>query len=396
MIKADSHFGESLNVLFLVDRWVSGGVKKHIGDLCQGFSAKGVNCIIVGWLPKGEPPPEGIEFHFIPIYDDQGNKSIPGFFKSVVYVRKLLKNRTINILHLHSRYLTPIVAASAKGLNCPTVYTAHNIFQDLRFLPWYPRNVICLNEVGKQAFLKNRCLPRNLKIGVVPNGIDVPTCSINQSLAKKPGVLEPQATDRPFSVTTRVGKRDSFLFMGRLEKWKGVDLILRALAEVKDHDITIEIAGSGPEEQALHCLTQELGLGNRVRFLGWVENPNHLLDKATTLIVPSTGLEGFGYVVLEAFAREKPVIASDLGVFDETVIEGVTGLRFKSSNYFSLAKVLLQAKESPGELIDMGRNGFNLLTEKYTLDQMIEDTLKVYMASLGARDLPSTEHTESR
>ncbi|MFC1695063.1 glycosyltransferase family 4 protein [Pseudomonadota bacterium] len=395
MTKADSHFGESLNVLFLVDRWVAGGVKKHLEDLCHGFNAKGVNCIIVGWLPQGEPPPEGNEFHFIPIYDDQGNRSILGFFKSVVLVRKLLKDRTIDILHLHSRYLTPIVATSAMGMNRPTVFTAHNVFNDLRYLPWYPRNVICLNEEGKQAFLKNKCLPRNLKIGVVPNGIDVTTSSIDQSSAKKSGNLEPQATGYPFPTKTGAGKRDSFLFLGRLVKWKGADLILRALAEVEDHDMKIEIAGSGPEEQALHRLTQELGLGNRVRFLGWVENPDHLLDEAAALIVPSTGFEGFGYVVLEAFARGKPVIASDLCVFDETVIEGVTGLRFKSGNYFSLAKALLQAKESPGELSDMGKKGFNLLTEKYTLNQMIEDTLKVYKAALGVRDLPSTEHIES-
>jgi glycosyltransferase involved in cell wall biosynthesis len=396
MTKADSHFSDSLNVLFLVNRWVSGGIKKHLEDLCHGFSAKGINCIIVSWLPQGESPPEGIEFHNIPIYDDQGNNSIPGFFKSVVFIRKLLKSRTIDILHLHSRYLTPIVAASTTGRNRPTVFTSHNIFQDLRLLPWYPRNVICLNEIGKQSFLKNRCLPRNLEIKVVPNGINVPTDSINQTSAKKPDNFEPKATDHPLSAKAIAGKRESFLFMGRLEKWKGADLILRALAEFEEQDIEIEIAGSGPEEEALHRLTQELGLGNRVRFLGWVENPNQLLDKVSALIVPSTELEGFGYVVLEAFARRKPVIASDLPVFDETVIQGVTGLRFQSSNHSSLARVLLQAKKNPSELEDMGKNGFDLLTEKFTLDQMIEDTLNVYKASLGARALPIPEQTESR
>jgi glycosyltransferase involved in cell wall biosynthesis len=90
-------------------------------------------------------------------------------------------------------------------------------------------------------------------------------------------------------------------------------------------------------------------------------------------------------VILEAFARKCPVIASDIDAFDETVIEGKTGFRFKNASSESLAASLRRAMDEAGLLQEMGKNGYALLVERFTLDKMIDSTLQVYRSAINDR-----------
>ncbi len=118
----------------------------------------------------------------------------------------------------------------------------------------------------------------------------------------------------------------TFAYLGRLKRYKGVDTVIRAFARVSDPRAVLEIAGSGDHRAALEQLVQSLGLGARVRFLGFIDEDakRALLRRAWALALASPK-EGWGLTNLEAAACGTPVIASDSPGIRESVRHGETG-----------------------------------------------------------------------
>ena len=124
----------------------------------------------------------------------------------------------------------------------------------------------------------------------------------------------------------------TFLFCGRLQPEKGVPLLLRAFARLHRDmpSARLRIVGRGPDGPAIASLISELALGGAVSMSGWLE-PAALeaqLRDAWALVAPSLWAEPLGFVAIEAIVRDVPVIASELGGFDETIERGTSGLLF--------------------------------------------------------------------
>ncbi|MFV0277825.1 MAG: glycosyltransferase, partial [Parahaliea sp.] len=97
------------------------------------------------------------------------------------------------------------------------------------------------------------------------------------------------------------------LTAGRCHRNKAFDILLEAMAQVPD--AWLWVAGDGPERAALERLAQELGLGERVRFLGWRDDVDALMRSADLFVCPSRH-EGLGSIVLEAWYHGCPIIAT--------------------------------------------------------------------------------------
>lgn len=133
---------------------------------------------------------------------------------------------------------------------------------------------------------------------------------------------EPQVTscykefDRPY-----------FLYVGRLERLKGVHVLLDVFRDYRDADLVV--VGEGTEGEELR--RQATGLDN-VRFVGRL-HPSQigsLYEHAVALLVPSIGYEVFGIVALEAFARKTPAIAHDLGALTEVIEDSGGGVLYRT------------------------------------------------------------------
>lgn len=148
-----------------------------------------------------------------------------------------------------------------------------------------------------------------------------------------------QAPRRPL----RVG------YAGRLEAYKGVHVLLRAVAVTPDS--VLEIAGDGPQRGELEALSRDLGIADRVRFLGHLgaDLPAFYRDQ-DVLVVPSLPtpgwLEQFGRVVVEAMASGAVVIASRSGALPDVV--GDAGILVEPDNPAQIAAALARVAE-PGE-----------------------------------------------
>jgi rhamnosyl/mannosyltransferase len=170
------------------------------------------------------------------------------------------------------------------------------------------------------------------------------------------------------------------LFIGRLVKFKGVDVLLRALERVPD--VRLDIVGSGPEGPRLRTLAQALAITDRVRWYGEYPDedlPRRMAD-ADFLVLPSvTTEEMFGLVVLEAMAAGRPVITTAVpSAVREVNVPGVTGLEVPIRDVGALANALAVLAGDPARRQQMGDAGRARVAEHFTRGLMARRHVELY------------------
>jgi glycosyltransferase involved in cell wall biosynthesis len=151
-----------------------------------------------------------------------------------------------------------------------------------------------------------------------------------------------------------------FVYLGRLKRYKGVELVIRALAQAHRErpDLELDIAGTGDDRARLERLATELQLGDRVRFLGYVDEATklRLLRGATANVFPSPK-EGWGITVMEAAACATPSLASDSPGLRDSVRDGHTGLLIPHGDVPGLARAMLRLAGDPSLVERLGAAG---------------------------------------
>jgi glycosyltransferase involved in cell wall biosynthesis len=152
----------------------------------------------------------------------------------------------------------------------------------------------------------------------------------------------------------------TFLYVGRLKHYKGVDTAIRALARVRNAGVEarLDIAGQGDDRSRLERLADGLGLGDAVRFLGYVteEEKRTLLRRAWATVFPSPK-EGWGITNAEAAACGTPAVAADSPGLRESVRHDETGLLVPFGDVEALAAALRRLAADPGLVARLGAGG---------------------------------------
>jgi len=195
--------------------------------------------------------------------------------------------------------------------------------------------------------------------------------------------LEAREGSEPFA-----GSEPRLLCVGRLIPIKGHLVLLRALADVRSRglDVTLDVAGRGPLAPALASYARELGVGEAVRFLGFVSPVERALEGAAIVVVPSLG-EGFGMVALEAMERSRPVVASAVGGLPEIVADGETGLVVPAGEADALADAIATLAGDLPRAAAMGRAGRERVVSTFTPERCVERTEELYVGALDGRHL---------
>jgi len=148
--------------------------------------------------------------------------------------------------------------------------------------------------------------------------------------------------DRTFKRFTNIKKDKSLVFAGRLVSDKGVDVLLHAMAELRDEGVhpDLTIIGDGPELGTLKALSEQLKLQDKVSFIGVLRGQvlANELNKHSIMVVPSRWREPFGITALEGIACGCCVVASSQGGLPEAV--GPCGLTFNNGDSRQLADCL--------------------------------------------------------
>jgi glycosyltransferase involved in cell wall biosynthesis len=167
----------------------------------------------------------------------------------------------------------------------------------------------------------------SFEIPIIPNGIDLDS----------------------YKTAGRDWMFPRLLSAGRIVHQKGLDLAMLALEGLRELDWEWQIAGDGPQLHSLQSLAKELGIGDRVRFLGWQSREELMkcYQQSNIFLFPSRH-EGMPNALLEAMASGLPVVASCIAGSEELVIDGETGYLVPSEDIealqTSLKKLLIDSK----------------------------------------------------
>ena len=179
-------------------------------------------------------------------------------------------------------------------------------------------------------------------------------------------------------------KQDALLFVGRITKQKGVDLLLETLAKLPAN-VTLDVVGDGPERPALENLAGALGLTSRVRWHG-TRTQEALVDfyrSASALVVPSAD-EGLGLVAVEAMLCETPVVAFDSGGLPDVVQHDRTGFLVTERSSDTLAAAIGELLSRPDRGHALGAAGRLHALATFAPESVARRYIDIYRAAIAS------------
>ena len=213
------------------------------------------------------------------------------------------------------------------------------------------------------------------KIGVLPNGIDFQRLDnyTEEERTRVRGELKLNAADI------------HLICVGQISPLKGVDVLLRAFARVRQELPPFRLFFVGdpvlakfePFAEEMRSFVRREGLAECVSFLGWRADAPLVTSLMDVLIHPSL-TEGFPKAVLEALAQGVPVIASDVGGTADVVVTGRTGILVPARDEGSLAEALVRTCANAAERAEWGRNGRMLVRSQYAIENNVQGLEAIY------------------
>jgi glycosyltransferase involved in cell wall biosynthesis len=290
----------------------------------------------------------------------------------------------INIIHVRSRAPAWSCYFTSKLLGVPLISTFHGTYNFNSSLKKFYNSVMLR---GNSVIAGSRFIYEHIKnnynyskaIFLIPRGID-----INYFNPKNSNIEEFN------SVRTRWGiPSNDFLILlpGRLTFWKGQFLFLNTLLFLKQENLLNNISaiilgddqGRTEYREYLLDFIREHRLEANVKIVSHESFMPSAYNACNLVLSASIEPEAFGRVAVEAQAMEKPILASNIGGSNETIIDGQTGWLFKSDDEKDLARMIIEvSKKDKSFLKDLGAKGRANVINNYTVDQMCSKTLEIY------------------
>lgn len=314
--------------------------------------------------------------------------------------REMLAQFKPDVVHVHNTFplISPAIYWEAAKLRIPVVQTLHNfrllcpqamllrnhqVCEDcMGSLPW--RGVVhgCYRNSRLQTAVLTTMLGTHRLLGTWQNKITRyialnAFCRdkfIQGGLPADKISIKPNFVDFPQPLDVA---RKGFLYVGRLSKEKGIEVLAQAMQT--SPDLCLQVAGTGEESSVIQSIAG-------VEMLGALpqEAIRQAMGRAVALVIPSIWYENFPRTLVESFASGLPVIASRIGALAELVQEGVTGLLFEAGNATDLAAKLAWAQAHPAEMASMGQRARTLYEAEFTPEKNYQQLIQIYQAAIAA------------
>jgi phosphatidyl-myo-inositol alpha-mannosyltransferase len=354
-----------------------GGVQECVHALQEGLKRRGHDVIIITPTPRDcpdETPPDVLFLGGSTDVKSFHTTAQVSFTANTEAVEQALDEHKFDILHFHEPWVPMMSRQLLSRSTSLNMATFHAKLPDTvmsrtieKVVTPYTRSVLkYLDELtavsdAAAAYVKELT---DEPIDIVPNGIDLKKY---QSVARK----------------SSPGKK-TVLFIGRLEKRKGVKYLLKAyqLLEERLPEVRLVIAGDGPDRQKLEQQAAQLGL-NHVEFAGYVseERKLKLLSEADLFCSPALYGESFGIVLLEAMACGLPLVAGDNPGYS-AVMQGRGRLSLVNPKYSDEFARRLETFLVDEELRDIWLQWARQHVIQYDYDNVIDQYEKLYQQLL--------------
>jgi glycogen(starch) synthase len=311
---------------------------------------------------------DGIPVYRLPFYTAMASGDLKQLIRLRQQVAGLKRNFAPDLIHIHN--FGPSILfhhETADARSAPMLFTVQLeispykkagpdtlLEQTLRAADW----VNCVSS-ETLAQVRQRVPQTSPRSSVVFNALHVP------SLLPRALPLEPPR----------------LLCLGRLQRQKGFDLALSALAEIIDRfpSARLIIAGDGPERGSLERQVADLHLTGAVDFVGWV-SPDEvpaLIDSAMMVIIPSR-YEGLPLIGLEAALMARPIVASRISGLSEIVLHEKTGFLVEPEGTAGLVEAIVFLLTHPRQAAQMGQAGRCRTQELFSWEQCVDDYNALY------------------
>lgn len=327
---------------------VPGGVQAHVLDLAASLRAGGDEVTVIA-------PGERSRGHRIAVGGSVGvsfNDSVAPLALNPMAARRTaaaIRDLRPDVVHVHEPAVPFVSLAATLSADAPVVGTFHAWSERDRAYriarPLARRLVsrlaarIAVSEAAARYHAGALGLPEG-SFRIIPNAVDVERF---RSARPIPGDAPP-----------------TLLFVGRLEKRKGLEQLIRAYVMLKTErpDVRLLVVGEGPERDRCQALLPAR-LRSDVNFLGRVDHEDlpRFFRSADLYVSPALGGESFGIVLIEAMAAGTPVVASDIPGYRSVLKDGVHGLLVPPGDPKSLAGAIGELLGNESRRVSMGRDG---------------------------------------
>ena len=373
-------------ILQIVPRLDAGGAERTTIDIARALTASGYRALVAS--EGGSLERELIEAGGELIRARMASKRPHDILINAGRIAKIIRTRNVSLVHARSRApaWSALIAARRTGVAFVTTY--HGIYNARGPLKRWYNSVMARGDavIANSAWTARHILatypfqPKNLTI--IPRGLDL-------------GYFDPARVgpERVAAIRGSWRAKDGervILLPGRLTRWKGQLVFVRALARMRrgarlPAGVRAVIAGAAQgRDNYLHEVIDaiaENGLEDIVAVSEHVTDMAAAYLAADIVVSASTDPEAFGRVPAEAAAMGRAVIATDHGGARETVRPGESGLLIKPNSATALSEALSNLlARSPEELAAMGAKGRAHIEANFTVERMCADTLDLYRA----------------
>ena len=383
---------------------IVGGAERQAELLAHALVKKGINITIVtGWWKLGTPRKEIVDgmnivrnCSYLRLFG-AGQNLIVRILGGISYVISLAiflvkHSREYDILHVHQvLYPAFISAFVGKGLLKKPILAkmgCSGLTSDIKSIRRFPLGDLQLKYLMK----KMDCI-----VTVNHQGISE-FCSLGYPLTRIEHI--PNGVGSPRDGKTNYDNVRSVITTVRLDHQKGIDILLRAWIQVGEleKDVRLLIIGKGPHELELRKLSQTLGFGYSVRFMGEVNQVEEYLKKSDIFVLASRA-EGMSNALLEAMSHGLTCIATNISGNAELMGTGngheisrgdftivPNGLLVEPEDVEGLAKAILFLIQNQKVRKDLGEKGRKHVQQNYSIDLIAEKYIRLYRHLLQERN----------
>ncbi|MEA3272176.1 MAG: glycosyltransferase family 4 protein [Patescibacteria group bacterium] len=368
-------------ILYIVTQSEFGGAQRYVFDLVNNFKndfeiivASENNPLSGNLLSRcSEIGIETHRFKFLAREINLGND-----FKAMLEISDYIKQEKPDIVHLNSAKAGVLgtLAAQFLGKEKPKIiYTVHGwaFLEPIskikrliylwaeKFTGRFRDALIVLSEKEKSITLEKR-LSHPSKISVIPHGIDYSTVSF---------YIKEKARN------TLNLKPDNFVVgtVANLYPTKGLEYLIEA-AKTLDNVVFVVI-GEGQERKKLESLIKSYNLENRFFLVGAIPEAYKLFWAFDIFVLPSVK-EGMPYVILEAMAAGRPIVATQVGAIPKMLQNGISGTLIQPQNPIAIKNAILELLQNPSKRNTLGFQAQKRLIENYSTRKMLEKTGYLY------------------
>lgn len=359
----------AIKVLHVIDHLGFGGGPTTVKTIVENITSNEIECLVCQLRSK----PEAVSLNAKLITLTYG-KYDP---RTVFAVARLCKKHKINILHAHLPKSIMSCLLSSYFCNVPVIVHEHGpIYEEgvfysiyrlvLRILRHRAAVIIANSQVTARELIKRAAIKKDC-IELIYNPIDF-------------GIFDYHKVSREKSRRNLNISNEDFVigFVGRLHPHKGVDILIRAFASLLQQSARylLVLAGDGPQRKYLETLTAQLGIAERVRFLGMRADITEVMAAFDIGVVPSRR-EPFGIVPVELMRMKIPVVSSGIEGLAESVKNQVTGLVTCENNPDEICLCIQKLAEDEGLRNQLVEAAYTF-SEKFRPKEQVKKIERIY------------------